>query len=256
MARLTLLLTLLCALCAPADAITIRITDQDGARVQVALCPGDILRLDLPSHPAAGEEWALAGRKPPLLEPLGSAQRVFGGRLSNEGSSSFAWRATAPGEATLQLHYGTPLHRSDSPERTVSIAVNIAPQPLSAQAAAPDALASMTHLAAYTREQPCADCVATRETLDLYRGTAQNLFVLHRRYIGAPGGDLTVILSGVWRTEPGTADPTATLYVLESSAFAGQFRAEAGRLVEVDAQQIPIPAPPRMDTAFHKQTAP
>lgn len=256
MARLPLLPVLFIAVCARTDAITIRVTEQDGARVQVALSPDDVLRVDLPSHPAAGEEWILAGKRQPQLEQLGSAQRVFGGRLSNQGTSSFAWRAIAPGQATLDLRYGTPVHRTDSPERTVNIVVNVAPEALSTAAKSPDALAQMTHVGTYTRQQPCADCVATRETLELYRGSTEDLFLLHRRYVGAPGGDLTLILSGLWHAVPGTADPTATVDILESPLFGSQFRVDGDQLIEVDAQQIPIPAPSGINTAFHRQTAP
>lgn len=245
-------LALACCFLRAGRAITLRVTPQDGSRVQVFLYPGDILRVDLPSEPATSHQWALTGPKPPQLEQLGSAQRVFGGRLSNQGTSSFAWRAIAPGDAELTLVYGEPASRSQHPDRTVSVQALVASAPLSAESAAPDALSTMQQEATYTRSGRCADCVALDERLDLYRGPHLNLFVLHRRYRGAPGGDLMVITSGVWTTAPGTSDPTATITTLQGGGEEETLRTEPDRLVPVDAQQIPVPAPPGDDNAFHK----
>jgi hypothetical protein len=67
---------------------------------------------------------------------------------------------------------------------------------------------------------------------------------------------LTAIMSGTWSTSPGVPDPTATIYTLEGGDMAEQFRRDGDRLVPVDAQQIPVPAAPGEDNAFHKVAAP
>jgi NlpE N-terminal domain len=181
--------------------------------------------------------------------------------MSNQGASSFAWRAIDPGEATLTLLYGTPAARSGAPEaakpdRTVTLQVAIAAEALTPETTAPDILSQMEHIATYNRTEPCGDCLTLTERLDLYRAPRESIFVLRRQYKDAPGGTLTAILTGLWTTEPGSADPTTTIYTLQGSAIAEQYRSDGDRLVQVDAQQIPFPSPPGQDTAFHKQTAP
>lgn len=237
-------------------AITVRVTDADGARVQVSLYAGDVLRVDLPAEPAAGKQWGLTGRKPPQLEQLGTAQRVFGGRMSNQGTSSFAWRAAAAGEADLTLAYGTAANRTDRPERTVQVHVAIAPNAISPDTSAPDALSQMERIGTYARTERCGDCMALEEHLELYRSPREGVFLLRRQYKDAPGGTLTAIMSGTWSASPGTADPTATIYTLQGDDMAEQFRRDDDRLVQVDPQEIPVPAPPGEDNAFHKVTAP
>ena len=253
--RLTLAVACFCLPFA-AHAITVRVTEADGARVQVSLYAGDVLRVDLPAEPAAGKQWGLTGRKPPQLEQLGAAQRVFGGRMSNQGTSSFAWRAGAAGEADLTLAYGTAANRTDRPERTVELHVAIAPEAISPDTSAPDALAQMEHIGNYARTDRCGDCVALEEHLALYRSPREGVFVLRRQYKGAPGGTLTAIMSGIWSATVGIADPTATIYTVQGGDFAEQFRRDGDRLMQVDAQQIPLPAPPGEDNAFHEVAAP
>jgi predicted secreted protein len=239
-----------------AHAITVRVTDADGSRVQVSLYAGDVLRVDLPAEPAAGKQWGLTGRKPPQLEQLGSAQRVFGGRLSNQGTSSFAWRAAAAGEADLTLAYGTAANRTDRPERTVTLQVAIAAGPISPDTSAPDALSQMECVGIYTRSERCGDCMALEEHLELYRSSREGIFLLRRKYKDAPGGTLTAVMSGTWSASSGTADPNATIYTLQGGDMAAQFLRDGDRLVQIDAQQIPVPAPPGEDNAFHKVAAP
>lgn len=224
--------------------------------MQVSLYAGDVLRVDLPAEPAAGKQWRLTGHTPPQLEQLGAAQRVFGGRLSNQGTSSFAWRAAAAGEAGLRLDYGTAANRTDRPERTVTLQVAIAPSAIAPDTSAPDALSQMEHIGSYVRTERCADCMALEEHLELYRSAREGVFLLRRQYEDAPGGTLTAIMSGTWSASAGTADPTATIYTVQGGDVAEQFRRDGDRLVPVDAQQIPVPAPPGEDNAFHKVAAP
>ncbi|HEY3989288.1 MAG TPA: hypothetical protein VGM02_08325, partial [Acidobacteriaceae bacterium] len=62
------LLALLCAsLTVSARAVTVRLTAADRARVQVALHPGDVLRINLAAEPSAGRQWGLRGHAPPQL---------------------------------------------------------------------------------------------------------------------------------------------------------------------------------------------
>jgi predicted secreted protein len=224
--------------------------------VEVSLYAGDVLRIDLPAEPAAGKQWGLTGRKPPQLEQLGAAQRVFGGRMSNQGASSFAWRAAAAGEADLTLAYGTAANRTDRPERTVELHVTIAPGAISPETSTPDALSQMEHVGSYARTERCGDCMALEEHLELYRSPREGVFLLRRQYKDAPGGTLTAIMSGTWSASSGVADPNSTIYTLEGGDMAAQFRRDGDRLVQVDAQQIPVPAPPGEDTTFHKVAAP
>jgi hypothetical protein len=46
------------------------------------------------------------------------------------------------------------------------------------------------------------------------------------------------------------------VYLLTASSETSVFRLEGDRLVQLDAQQIPVPSPPGMDTAFHKVAGP
>jgi predicted secreted protein len=250
------LLCLLCVLMLRAPAITVRITEADGARVQVRLYPGDVLRIDLHAEPAAGLQWTLLGHTPAQLEPLASTQRVFGGRLSNQGSSSFAWKAVSAGEADLVLGYGSPTARSTHPERTLQVHLTLTAEPLTADAARSVLLAQLEPVGTYMRSEPCGDCSALQERLAFYRAPRASIFLLRRTYKDAPGGTLTSITSGLWTTRKGTADPTATLYQLAGSDAAYLLRLDGDRLVPLDAQQIPFPAPPGGDSSFHRVPAP
>jgi predicted secreted protein len=251
------LLALLCvSLTVSARAVTVRLTAADGTRVQVALHPGDVLRIDLAAEPAAGRQWALQGHAPPQLVELGAAQRVFGGRMSDQGTSSFAWRAIGDGEGELTLVYGTSSSRVAKPDKTVTIQLTVAGEALGPEEAHLPAVSQMEQVAAYERTGPCGDCSALAEHLVLYRAPGEMPFVLRRTYKDAPGGTLTSVMTGTWATSKGTADPSATIYTLAASIESSQYRMDGDRLVEVDAQQIPVPSPPGMDTAFHKVAAP
>ena len=255
--------TLVLALCllflglARARAITVRITEADGARVQVSLYPGDVLRVDLPAEPAAaGRQWSLSGHAPAQLETLAATQRVFGGRLSNQGTSSFAWRAVSAGEAELNLHYGPASSRTTHPERIVRVQLIVSAEPLRPESPAPDALSQIEQVGSYMRSQPCADCTVLEERLSLYRAPRDAVFLLRRTYRDAPGGTLTILATGLWSTSNGTADPTATIYQLVGADVAYLLRADGDRLVPLDPQQIPLPTEPGADSAFHKVAEP
>jgi predicted secreted protein len=243
-------------LVAAAHAVTVRLTPSDGTRVQVALHPGDVLRIDLPSEPAAGKQWRVRGHAPPQLTELGAAQRVFGGRMSDQGTSSFAWRAIAAGDGELTLVYGTAMARAANSEKTYTIQLTIAGEALGPEEAHPPAVSQMEQVAAYQRTGPCGDCSALTEDLTLYRAPGETPFVLRRTYKDAPGGTLTSVMTGSWSTGKGTADPSATVYTLAASNEISLFRLDGERLVPLDAQQIPVPSPPGMDTAFRKVTEP
>src|SRR5690348_15119095 len=124
----------LAAVCAAfalnALAVTVRVTEADGSRVQAALHPGDVLRVDLAAEPVTGRTWSVRGHTPPQLMELGATQRVFGGRLSNQGRSSFSWRAIGEGEGELTVIYGTAASRVTKPEKTVTVEISIADAPL------------------------------------------------------------------------------------------------------------------------------
>lgn len=241
---------------AHAHAVAVRLTAADGMRVQVAIHPGDVLRVDLAAEPAAGRQWGVRGRVAPELMELGKAQRVFGGRMSDQGTSSFAWRAIGEGDGDLTLVYGTAASRATKPEKTYIVQIAVAGEPLGPEEAHPTPVSQMEQVAAYERTEPCGDCSALTEHLALYRAPGEMPFVLRRVYKDAPGGTLTSVMTGSWSTGKGTADPTATVYVLAASSETSLFRLDGDRLVPVDAQQIPVPSPPGMDNAFHKVTTP
>ena len=256
MLRSHLLVLAAALLVVTAHAVTVHLTPADGARVQVALHPGDVLRIDLPSDPAAGKQWGVRGHAPPQLTELGAAQRVFGGRMSDQGTSSFAWRAIADGDGELTLVYGTAMARAAKPEKTCTIQLTIAGEALGPEEAHPPAVSQMEQTAAYERTEPCGDCSALTEHLTLYREPGETPFVLRRTYEDAPGGTLTSVMTGSWSTGKGTADPSATVYTLAASSETSLFRLDGERLVSLDAQQIPVPSPPGMDTSFHKVQKP
>jgi predicted secreted protein len=251
-----LLALLFVSLAASVHAVTVRLTQSDGSRVQVALHPGDVLRVDLPTDPAAGLQWALRGHAPSQLLELGKAQRVFGGRMSDQGTSSFAWRAIGNGEGEITLVYGTSSSRAATPEKTYTVQLVVAGDALGPEEAHPNPVSQMEQVAAYERAEPCADCSGLTEHLVLYRAPGETPFVLRRTYKDAPGGTLSSVMTGSWTTGNGTTNPSATVYVLTASSETSLFRLEGDRLVQLDAQQIPVPSPPGMDTAFHKVAAP
>jgi predicted secreted protein len=220
--------------------------------VQVALHPGDVLRIELPSQPAEGKQWGVSGHAPPQLTELGTAQRVFGGRMSDQGTSSFAWRAIAEGEGELTLAYGTAASRAAKPEKAYTVQISIAGEPLGPEEAHPQPVSQMEQVATYERTQPCGDCSGLSEHLLLYRAPGETPYVLRRVYKDAPGGTLTSVMTGSWTTSVGMADPSATIYTLVASSEASIFRADGDSLIPLDAQQIPVPAA----AAFHRIVEP
>jgi predicted secreted protein len=257
MLRATSLLVLGAAfLVVSARAVTVKLGETDGERVQLALHPGDLLRIDLAAEPVTGRTWGIRGHAPAQLAELGTAQRVFGGRMSNEGTSSFAWRATGAGEGELTLVYGSSTARAATPEKTITIQLTVAGEPLGPEEAHPPVVSEMKEVAAYDRTTPCGDCSGIAEHLVLYRAPDETPFVLRRTYKDAPRGTLTSVMTGSWTIGKGTADPTATIYTLTASAETSIFRLDGQRLVPLDAQQIPVPSPPGMDTAFHRLAEP
>jgi predicted secreted protein len=256
MPRVRLLLVFASLLAVNAHAVTVRLGASDGMRIQVALHPGDVVRVDLAADPSAGLQWGVRGHVPPQLVELGKAQRVFGGRMSDQGTSSFAWRAIGEGEGEITLVYGTSSSRAATPEKTYTVQLVVAGETLGPEEAHPSAVSRMEQVAAYERTEPCADCSGLAERLVLYRAPAETPFVLRRTYKDAPGGTLTSVMTGSWATSKGTADPSATIYVLTASSETSLFRLDGDRLVPLDAQQIPVPSPPGMDNTFHKVASP
>jgi predicted secreted protein len=252
MLRSRLLLIAAALIVANAHPATVRLTAVDGDRIQVALHPGDVLRIELPSQPAAGQQWGVSGHAPPQLTKLGATQRVFGGRMSDQGTSSFSWRAIGDGEGELTLAYGTAASRAAKPEKTVTIQISVEGAPLGPEEAHPQPVSQMEQVAAYERTEPCGDCSGLMERLLLYRAPGETPYVLRRVYKDAPGGTLTSVMTGSWTSSNGTADPSATVYTLVASNEASIFRLDGDRLVPLDAQQIPVPAA----TAFHRIVAP
>jgi predicted secreted protein len=258
MLRSLLLIVAIAMVAANARAVTVRLTDADGARVQVALHPGDVLRIDLAAEPVAGKTWSVQGRAPSQLTELGATQRVFGGRMSNQGTSSFAWRAIGGGAGELTLIYGTATSRGTAtaraatPEKSYTVALSVAGEPLGPEEAHPVPVSHMEQVATYERVEPCGDCTALTEQLVLYRAPGETPYVLRRLYKDAPGGTLTSVTTGAWSTSQGTADPTATVYALVASSEASLFRMDGGQLTPLDAQQIPVPGA----VAFHKMAVP
>jgi predicted secreted protein len=234
-----------------AHAVTVRLTADDGDRVQLALHPGDVLRIELPSQPAEGKQWGVSGHASPELTELGAAQRVFGGRMSDQGTSSFAWRAIGEGEGELTLAYGTAASRADKPERTYTVQISVAGEPLGPAEAHPQPVSQMEQ-AAYERTEPCGDCSGLAEHLVLYHAPGETPYVLRRVYKDAPGGTLTSVMTGSWSTSKGTADPSTTVYMLTASSETSIFRVDGDSLIPLDAQQIPVPAA----AAFHKVVSP
>jgi len=245
-------------LSAMARAVTVRVGAGDGSRIEASLHPGDVLRVELPTEPATGRAWGVRGPVPPQLVRLGATQRVLGGMMSNQGSSSFSWRAVAPGEGTLTLAYGTAGERAGNgqPQKTVLVQVNIAGQPLGPEEANPPAMSQLEAVAEYQRTSPCGDCSALTERLTLYRGPGEAPFVLRRTYHDAPQGTLTSVVTGNWTAARGTADPTATIDTLESAEGSSQYKLAGDRLIPLDAQQVPIPTPAGMDLDFHRVATP
>jgi predicted secreted protein len=240
-----------------AHAVTVRLNQNDGSRIQVALHPGDLLRIDLQAEPTSGKTWSARGHAPDQLTELGSTQRVFGGIMGNEGTSSFAWRAIKDGEGEITLIYGTANARAMNPEKTVTIQLTVAGEPLGPEEAHPPAVSQLKRETTYERKAPCGDCSGILERLALYRGPDETPFVLWRTYKDAPGGGtLTSVMTGSWTTAKGSADPTATIYTLTDSTEASSYRLTDDRLIPLDAQQIPIPSPPGMDTSFHRIETP
>lgn len=252
MPRLCLFALAALLLAAGAHAVTVRLSDSDGARVEVALHPGDVLRVELAAEPVLGRTWGVRGHVPPQLMELGAAQRVFGGRMSNQGTSSFAWRAIGEGEGELTLVYGTASRRVEKPEKTLTIQLAVAGEPLGPEEAHPPVVSQMQQLAVYERNQPCGDCSALAERLTLYRALNESPFVLRRTYKDAPGGTLTSITTGSWTSGKGVADPTAAVYTLAASSETSFYRMDGERLVPLDAQQIPL----RAGIAFQRVAAP
>jgi predicted secreted protein len=237
---------------AHAHAVTVRLAAADGSRVQLALHRGDVLRVDLPAEPVTGRTWSVQGQAPSQLTKLGATQRVFGGRMSDQGTSSFAWRAISEGEGELTLVYGTAASRAAKPEKTYTVQISVAGEPLGPEEAHPQPVSRIEQVAAYERTEPCGDCSELSEHLVLYRAPDETPYVLRRVYKDAPGGTLTSVMTGSWTSSNGTADPSATIYVLAASSEASIFRLDGDRLVPLDAQQIPVPAA----TAFHKAEEP
>jgi predicted secreted protein len=239
-------------LVAHAHAVTVRLAAADGSRVQLALHRGDVLRVDLPAEPVTGRTWSVQGQAPSQLTKLGATQRVFGGRMSDQGTSSFAWRAMGHGEGELTLVYGTAASRAAKPEKTYTVQISVAGEPLGPEEAHPQPVSRIEQVAAYERTEPCGDCSELSEHLVLYRAPGETPYMLRRVYKDAPGGTLTSVMTGSWTSSNGTADPSATIYVLAASSEASIFRLDGDRLVPLDAQQIPVPAA----TAFHKAEEP
>lgn len=238
---------------ASAHAVTVKLTAADGAHVQASLHPGDILRIELPAEPAGGHQWVVQGNAPAQLVELGKTQRIFGGRMSNQGTSSFAWRALSPGEGELTLAYGRPATRTSKPEKTLLVQLTVSGEPLGPEEAQPTPISQLEQTAAYERTEPCGDCSALQEQLLLYRAPRESPYVLRRIYKDAPGGTLTSVMTGSWSSQAGSADPSATLYELANGTEAPSiYRVDEDHLVPLDAQQIPIPSPPGMDNTFHK----
>jgi predicted secreted protein len=254
------LILLLAALAGRSRALRVHLTEADGPAPRLSLHTGDELRIDLATQPSAGFRWTVRQDASTVLTEVGHATNQSG-RFSPSGLQSFVWQAFAPGVATLRLDYS----RGYGTEKTFTVELAVSEPALAADSP------GMLH---FTGRLPCADCTGIRQQLTLYgspgegsaHGTAASPFIPAAYletldYAELPGQPHIAIQTGVCKRVRGDpADANATLYVLEPAPGqpATLYLVQGSRLVPVDAQGVPLPAPPGSgaDSALHLSPEP
>lgn len=250
-----------------ACAITVKLEAAEGPDVRVAVHMGDRLQLELPEQPSTGFSWHTQKNDHPVLEQMGSSRRVLDGRIGSIGVRSFTWQAVESGSSDLLLTYNRSFEPGVPPARTYTIHATVLPDPIPPDPIPPgnespaQALASENPvlIGSYQGQLPCADCSGIRQQLLLYAKSASQLtgtaYVLRQTYMGAPAGNPTFIETGTWQVLRGSpADANATVYRLTPGGGGGvsDFAPRQDRLVQLDAQGIPIQGPGGKELSLQK----
>jgi predicted secreted protein len=251
--------------CAGANAVTVRLTEEDSSATAI-LHVGDRLRVELPNHPFAALRWALTTLDASHLEVLSKRDRPLASGFFAPSTEVFVWKAVSPGHADIRLELSR--RGGDQvlpPAKQMSISVEIVPGELTPMGANDSDLldSALQATATYKGTLPCRDCVGIAVELTLYTKSqptkypkpgaphfqkgdkvTPTVFVERRRYLGAPGGDRTIVGTGRINVQYSTyADPSMTVYMLVSpEGTTENFQVAGDRLVLLDAQMLPIPA--------------
>lgn len=245
----------------PAHGITVKLEPAEGPDVRVALHKGDRLQLELPEQPSTGFSWHTQKNDHPVLEEVGSSHRVLDGRIGSMGVRSFTWQAAQAGSSDLVLTYDRSFEPGVPPARTYTIHATVLREPIIPVSASPAQTSVAEYpalIASYQGQLPCADCRAIRQQLLLYaEGPSQltdTVYVLKQTYMNAPGGNPTMIETGKWQVLRGTkADVNALVYrLIPGGGGVSDYALKPNRLVELDAQGIPIQGPGNKELSLQK----
>lgn len=102
------------------------LTDRDNG-TDVDLAPNTPLTITLPSNPATGYAWTIAGDPSPLKLQKASFRKgkTKAGALGGSGTSVFQLNASSAGMATLTLVYRRSWEYNLPPMKTFSVRVNV-----------------------------------------------------------------------------------------------------------------------------------
>ncbi len=97
------------------------IVDESANGREVDLSVGETLEVRLPENRTAGYQWVLATEGRPVLTSEGQAYEGAAAPPGRAGQHIWRFRATQPGDATLEFCYRRPWESEAPPTRTFTI---------------------------------------------------------------------------------------------------------------------------------------
>jgi inhibitor of cysteine peptidase len=120
------LLAILIAGCRSANTVEVGDGDNGG---QVTLEMSQVLVVTLESSPTTGSGWQLVANEDGILQQPGETEfkqrRGTGIMMGAPGKEILRFKATAPGETTLELVYRRPWETDVAPEKTYTLSVTV-----------------------------------------------------------------------------------------------------------------------------------
>jgi inhibitor of cysteine peptidase len=108
--------------------------DENDNNTRVVLYVGDIVSLKLKSNMTTGYGWNTKDLPSSLLQIDSKAEPGKEGRAGAAGLQTFAFKAVAPGECTLQLNYFRRFEKDTPPAKTFHLLLSIEARPGSTSA--------------------------------------------------------------------------------------------------------------------------
>ncbi len=101
--------------------------DESANGRQINLKNGEEFEIALPEVRTAGYQWKMQNDPPAQSQLMEEKTETDPARTDGAGTHHWRFRASAEGDAELEIHYGRPWQSSEGPSKTFKLKVRVRP---------------------------------------------------------------------------------------------------------------------------------